>query len=165
MRWADYDFGFVRPFHWMVALLDSEVIPVEANDVKSGNVTRGHRFLGSQTITIPSAEAYVKTLEENFIIVDVEKRRALIREQIEALGKAGGHTAISEDLLDEVTYLVEYPTALCGSIDDKYLKLPKEAVITPMRDHQRYFPVLDDSGKLCLISLRSATATVNILTS
>ena len=87
MRWADYDFGFVRPFHWMVALLDSEVIPVEANDVKSGNVTRGHRFLGSQTITIPSAEAYVKTLEENFIIVDVEKRRALIREQIEALGK------------------------------------------------------------------------------
>lgn len=72
MRWADYDFGFVRPFHWMVALLDSEVIPVEANDVKSGNVTRGHRFLGSQTITIPSAEAYVKTLEENFIIVDVE---------------------------------------------------------------------------------------------
>lgn len=149
MRWADYDFGFVRPFHWMVALIDSEVIPVEANDVKSGNVTRGHRFLGSQTITIPSAEAYVKTLEENFIIVDVEKRRALIREQIEALGKkAGGHTAISEDLLDEVTYLVEYPTALCGSIDDKYLKLPKEAVITPMRDHQRYFPVLDDSGKL-----------------
>lgn len=141
----------------MVALLDSEVIPVEANDVKSGNVTRGHRFLGSQTITIPSAEAYVKTLEENFIIVDVEKRRALIREQIEALGKkAGGHTAISEDLLDEVTYLVEYPTALCGSIDDKYLKLPKEAVITPMRDHQRYFPVIDDSlASFCLISLRS----------
>ena len=149
MRWADYDFGFVRPFHWMVALLDDKVIPVEANDVKSGNQTRGHRFLSNRLITIPTAAAYVDTLEKNFIIVDVAKRREMIRQQITALGEeAGGHTAISPDLLEEVTYLVEYPTALCGQIDEKYLKLPKEAVITPMRDHQRYFPVLDDSGRL-----------------
>ena len=79
----------------------------------------------------------------------MEKRRASSGNRLKRWAKkAGGHTAISEDLLDEVTYLVEFPTALCGSIDDKYLKLPKEAVITPMRDHQRYFPVLDDSGKL-----------------
>jgi glycyl-tRNA synthetase beta chain len=149
MRWADYDFGFVRPFHWMVALFDDKVIPVEANDVKSGNQTRGHRFLSNRLITIPSADAYVSTLEANFIIVDVDKRREMIRRQITELGeKEGGHTAISPDLLEEVTYLVEYPTALCGHIDEDYLKLPKEAVITPMRDHQRYFPVLDDAGRL-----------------
>jgi glycyl-tRNA synthetase beta chain len=149
MRWADYDFGFVRPFHWMVALLDDKVIPVEANDVKSGNQTRGHRFLSNHLITIPTADAYVKTMEDNFIIVDVDKRREMIRKQITELGeKEGGHTAISPDLLEEVLYLVEYPTALCGHIDEDYLKLPKEAVITPMRDHQRYFPVLDDNGNL-----------------
>jgi glycyl-tRNA synthetase beta chain len=149
MRWADYEFGFVRPFHWMVALLDDKVIPVEANDVKSGCETRGHRFLSNRPITISTADAYVKTLEDNFVIVDVDKRREMIKEQITELGiREGGHTAISPDLLEEVTYLVEYPTALCGKIDDKYLKLPKEAVITPMRDHQRYFPVLDEKGKL-----------------
>jgi glycyl-tRNA synthetase beta chain len=149
MRWADYEFGFVRPFHWMVALLDDKVIPVEANDVKSGNQTRGHRFLSNHLITIPTADAYVKTMEDNFIIVDVDKRREMIRKQIMELGeKEGGHTAISPDLLEEVLYLVEYPTALCGHIDEDYLKLPKEAVITPMRDHQRYFPVLDDNGNL-----------------
>lgn len=88
-------------------------------------------------------------MEDNFIIVDVDKRREMIRKQITELGeKEGGHTAISPDLLEEVLYLVEYPTALCGHIDEDYLKLPKEAVITPMRDHQRYFPVLDDNGNL-----------------
>ena len=149
MRWADYDFGFVRPFRWMVALLDDKVIPVEANDVKSGREARGHRFLSNHLITIPDAAAYEKTMEDNFVMVDVDKRRETIRKQIEDLAVAeGGKAAISLDLLEEVTFLVEYPTALCGHIDDKYLRLPDCAIITPMRDHQRYFPMFDKDGKL-----------------
>lgn len=149
MRWADYDFGFVRPFRWMVALLDDQVIPVEANDVKSGREARGHRFLSNHLITIPDAAAYEKTMEDNFVMVDVDKRRETIRKQIEDLAVAeGGKAAISPDLLEEVTFLVEYPTALCGHIDDKYLRLPDCAIITPMRDHQRYFPMFDKDGKL-----------------
>lgn len=149
MRWADYEFGFVRPFRWMCALLDDVVIPVEANDVKSSNQVRGHRFLSNHLITIPTAAAYEKTMEDNFIIVDVDKRRAMIKKQIEELAvKEGGRVVIPEDLLEEVLYLVEYPTALCGHIDDKYMKLPEQAVITPMRDHQRYFPVVDANAKL-----------------
>lgn len=149
MRWADYDFGFVRPFRWMVVLLDDKVIPVEANDVKSGREARGHRFLSNHLITIPDAAAYEKTMEDNFVMVDVDKRRETIRKQIEDLAVAeGGKAAISPDLLEEVTFLVEYPTALCGHIDDKYLRLPDCAIITPMRDHQRYFPMFDKDGKL-----------------
>ena len=149
MRWADYDFGFVRPFRWMVALLDDKVIPVEANDVKSGREARGHRFLSNHLITIPDAAAYEKTMEDNFVMVDVDKRRETIRKQIEDLAVAeGGKAAISPDLLEEVTFLVEYPTALCDHIDDKYLRLPDCAIITPMRDHQRYFPMFDKDGKL-----------------
>lgn len=149
MRWADYDFGFVRPFRWMVALLDDKVIPVEANDVKSGREARGHRFLSNHLITIPDAAAYEKTMEDNFVMVDVDKRRETIRKQIEDLAVAeGSKAAISPDLLEEVTFLVEYPTALCGHIDDKYLRLPDCAIITPMRDHQRYFPMFDKDGKL-----------------
>ena len=149
MRWADYDFGFVRPFRWMVALLDDKVIPVEANDVKSGREARSHRFLSNHLITIPDAAAYEKTMEDNFVMVDVDKRRETIRKQIEDLAVAeGGKAAISPDLLEEVTFLVEYPTALCGHIDDKYLRLPDCAIITPMRDHQRYFPMFDKDGKL-----------------
>ena len=149
MRWADYDFKFVRPIRWLVALLDDKVIPVEITDVKSGNKTMGHRFLSSGAIIIPTAGDYEKVLSDNFVIVDQDKRRAIIRKQVEELGRAeNGVVAIDADLLEEVLYLVEYPTALCGHFDEKYLKLPKEAVITPMRDHQRYFPVLSAEGKL-----------------
>jgi len=149
MRWADYDFKFVRPIRWLVALLDDKVIPVEITDVKSGNKTMGHRFLSSGAITIATAGDYEKVLSDNFVIVDQDKRRAIIRKQVEELGRAeNGVVAIDADLLEEVLYLVEYPTALCGHFDEKYLKLPKEAVITPMRDHQRYFPVLSAEGKL-----------------
>jgi len=149
MRWADFDFGFVRPIRWLVALFGSKVIPVHVNDVDSGNKTRGHRFLSNHEIEIPSADAYVETLEKNFIIVDCDKRREMIRTQVEELAKAEhGKASIQPDLLEEVLYLVEYPTALCGHIDEKYLSLPREAVITPMRDHQRYFPMVDENGKL-----------------
>ncbi|MDD4319954.1 MAG: glycine--tRNA ligase subunit beta [Acidaminococcaceae bacterium] len=149
MRWADYDFRFVRPIRWLVALLGNKVIPLEITGVQSGNKTMGHRFLSKGAVVIPTAADYEQVLFDNFVVVDQDKRRDMIREQIVNLGKVEkGVVAIDADLLEEVLYLVEYPTALCGHFDDKYLQLPKEAVITPMRDHQRYFPVLSPEGKL-----------------
>ncbi len=154
MRWRDLDFKFIRPLRWIVALLGSEVIPFEVAEVQSGRVSRGHRFLSPNRahngeFEIADADSYEKTCEEQFVIVDQERRKAMIREQIVEVAKAnGGQAEISEDLLEEVLYLVEYPTALCGKFDDKYLLLPPETVITPMRDHQRYFPVKSSEGKL-----------------
>ena len=149
MRWRDLDFKFIRPLRWIVALYDDAVIPFEVAEVKSGRSSRGHRFLGDESFDIASAADYEKTCEEQFIIVDQDRRQAMIKEQIEKVAiENGGKVEISADLLEEVNYLVEYPTALCGHFEEKYLELPPEAVITPMRDHQRYFPVKDADGKL-----------------
>ena len=149
MRWGDLDFKFIRPIRWFVALYGADVIPFELANVKSGRTSRGHRFLSQGDFEITDAKSYEKACEENFIIVDQDKRKQMIREQIEAVAKAnGGQAEITEDLLEEVLYLVEYPTALCGKFEEKYLQLPPEAVITPMRDHQRYFPVKMAEGKL-----------------
>ena len=149
MRWADHDFRFVRPIRWLVALLDDKIIPIEITGVKSGRNTIGHRFLSKGEVEIACAGDYAKVLREHFVLVDQDERRKMIRQQVEELAqKEGGIAEIDEDLLEEVVYLVEYPTALCGHFDDKFLTLPKEAVITPMREHQRYFPVLTADGKL-----------------
>ena len=149
MRWADHDFRFVRPIRWLVALLDNKIIPIEITGVKSGRNTIGHRFLSKGEVEIASAGDYEKVLREHFVLVDQDERREMIRQQVEELAqKEGGIAEIDEDLLEEVVYLVEYPTALCGHFDDKFLTLPKETVITPMREHQRYFPVLTADGKL-----------------
>ena len=149
MRWGSLEFKFIRPIRWLVALFDSEVIPFEVANVTSGRVSRGHRFLSQGDFSIAEADDYEKDCEAQYIIVDPEKRKAMIRAQIEAVAKEnGGRAEITDDLLEEVLYLVEYPTALCGHFEEKYLQLPPEAVITPMRDHQRYFPVKDKDGKL-----------------
>ena len=132
MRWGDLDFKFIRPIRWFVALYGADVIPFELANVKSGRTSRGHRFLSQGDFEITDAKSYEKACEENFIIVDQDKRKQMIREQIEAVAKAnGGQAEITEDLLEEVLYLVEYPTALCGKFEEKYLQLPPEAVITP----------------------------------
>ena len=149
MRWADLDFKFIRPLRWIVALYGNEIIPFEIAGVKSGRTSRGHRFLSRGDFEIAEASGYVKACEDQFVIVDQERRKTMIREQIEKTAKEHGGTAeITEDLLEEVLYLVEYPTALCGTFEEKYLRLPAEAVITPMRDHQRYFPVKKADGTL-----------------
>ena len=149
MRWADLDFKFIRPLRWIVALYGNDVIPFEVAEVRSGKVSRGHRFLSQGEFEIDDADSYERACEAQFVIVDQERRKAMIRGQIEAVAKENGGVAdITEDLLEEVLYLVEYPTALCGRFEEKYLELPAEAVITPMRDHQRYFPVKTAEGKL-----------------
>ena len=149
MRWADFDFRFLRPIHWLVALFGTEMVPVSITDIRSDRYTMGHRFLSNKKIEIPVADDYEKILEENFVIADQDKRREMIRQQITELAREeGGEIEIAADLLEEVNYLVEYPTPLCGKFEDKYLALPEAAIITPMRDHQRYFPVRGKDGKL-----------------
>ena len=149
MRWGSLDFKFIRPLRWIVALLGKEVIPFEVANVQSGKISRGHRVLSQGEFVIDSADSYVDACEKNFVIVDQNQRRAMITAQIEAVAKErGGKAEISEELLEEVLYLVEYPTALAGDFEIKYLNLPPDAVITPMRDHQRYFPVKTADGKL-----------------
>lgn len=149
MRWADLDFKFIRPLRWIVALFGSDVIPFEVAEVSSGRVSRGHRVLSQGNFEIADADSYEKACEEQFVIVDPEIRKEQIRTQlVKVAEERGGVAEITEDLLEEVLYLVEYPTALCGTFEEKYLKLPAEAVITPMRDHQRYFPVKAADGFL-----------------
>lgn len=149
MHWGNLDAKFVRPVRWLVALLDEEVIPVEFATVKSGNVTRGHRFLGADEITIKNAAFYVDTLKENFVMVDQDARRELISKQLHDIAASKNASIVwDDDLLEEINYLVEWPTALCGGFEESYLALPDAAIITPMKDHQRYFPLVDQDGKL-----------------
>lgn len=149
MHWGDLDAKFVRPVRWLVALLDDEVIPVEFAIVKSGNVTRGHRFLGADEITIKNAASYVDTLKENFVMVDQDARRELISKQLHDMAASKNASIVwDDDLLEEINYLVEWPTALCGGFEESYLALPDAAIITPMKDHQRYFPLVGQDGKL-----------------
>jgi glycyl-tRNA synthetase beta chain len=149
MRWGDLDLRFARPIRWLVALFGRDVVPFSLAGVTSGNVSSGHRFLSKGPVKLASVDEYFAKMTENHVMVDQNLRRQVIREQVEKLAvQQGGAAVIDEDLLEEVVFLVEYPTALCGRFEEKYLALPPEAVITPMREHQRYFPVFAADGKL-----------------
>lgn len=142
MRWGDTEMRYARPIRWLVALHGSNVIPFTIEQIASGNVSRGHRYLGKAELVIPSAEQYMTVLEQDFVIVDQHKRQEMIVAQIKQLAAAvEGQAEIDADLLEEVLYLVEYPTALMGEFDPAYLLMPEQLVITPMKEHQRYFPV------------------------
>lgn len=149
MHWGNLDDKFVRPVRWLVALLDDQVIPVEFATVQSGNVSRGHRFLGESEFVIANPADYVATLEKNFVMVDQNKRREVIKEQLFSIAAEKNADIVwDNDLLEEILYLVEWPRALCGGFEDSYLALPDAAIITPMKDHQRYFPLMSKDGKL-----------------
>lgn len=149
MRWGDLDVRFPRPIRWLVAIHGGEVVSFTLAEVASGDTSRGHRFLSKGPVTVKSVDEYFVKMTDNHVMVDQNLRRQIIREQVEKLAvQQGGTAVIDEDLLEEVVYLVEYPTALCGKFEDKYLALPAEAVITPMREHQRYFPVFAADGRL-----------------
>ena len=148
MRWGGKNMRFARPIRWMVTLLNDEVIEINLEGIVSSNITKGHRFLGEKEFTVSSLNDYLTKLEENYVILDQNKRKELIKEQcINVATSLGGEVEFDEDLLEEVTNLVEYPTAFYGEFDKEYAKLPKEVVTTPMKEHQRYFPVVKD-GKL-----------------
>ncbi|WP_145131686.1 glycine--tRNA ligase subunit beta [Paenibacillus sp. Y412MC10] len=148
MRWGSYEYKFIRPIRWITALFGTDVINLEVTGVKSGNVTRGHRFLGTEAV-VPEAGAYQEVLRGQHVIVDVKEREGMILEQIESLAAEKNWTiAVKDDLLEEVLFLVETPTVLFGTFDPSFLNIPQEVLITSMREHQRYFPVLDGQGQL-----------------
>lgn len=150
MRWGSSRTEFVRPVHWIVLLFGSEVISGTVLGVASGNVTRGHRFPTSEAITLKEAADYEAVMEsQGHIVVDFEKRKEIIREQVEAAGKEANAVAvIDEGLLDEVTALVEYPVALMGNFDQEYLEVPQEALILAMKSHQKCFYLVDENKNL-----------------
>ncbi len=149
MRWGYHEMRFARPIHWLVALWGEEVLPLTVAGVTAGNQSRGHRFLGKQKVTIKDPQSYVAALKEEYVIVDPAERKALIWRQVEeAAASCGGYVKEDEELLTEVAFLLEYPTALAGSFSKDYLAMPVEMVITPMREHQRYFPVYHREGNL-----------------
>lgn len=151
MRWGNNEMRFARPIRWLVLLFGQEVLPLEIAGVKAGRVTRGHRFLGNGQAEIKEPAAYLLTLQNEYVVADQKVRREKIWAQIQAVAKvAGGQVKPDEDLLSELVYILEYPTALLGSFDAKYLEIPEELVVTPMREHQRYFPVYDASGQKLL---------------
>ena len=149
MKWGTKKFKFVRPLRWILALVDSQVIPFEVEGIKSSNITRGHRFFGQPEFSVESIEDYYKKVKENFVIINIEERKASIVKQIEdRCVKSNEKVHIEEWLLDEVTNLVEYPYPLVGSFNTEFLEVPQEVLIISMQVHQRYFPILDENGKL-----------------
>lgn len=149
MRWGNLDFRFARPIRWLVALFGSEVVPLEFVGLASGRVSRGHRTLSQDEIQLNQAGDYLEALNKGFVMADPEERRTLIWDQIQSLAsKAGGTVQEDEDLLEEVMHLVEYPTALLGEVAERYMHLPEAVITTPMREHQRYFPVRGGDGRL-----------------
>lgn len=157
MKWANYDFKFVRPIRWLVSILDDEVLPFQILDIKAGRQSQGHRFLG-KAVDLANPSEYEEKLQAEFVIVDAEKRKALIREQIQAIAQEENwEVTPNADLLEEVNNLVEWPTAFSGKFDPKYLAIPEEVLITSMRDHQRFFFVRNQDGKLLpnFISVRN----------
>ncbi|MEJ2760606.1 MAG: glycine--tRNA ligase subunit beta [Gammaproteobacteria bacterium] len=150
MRWGEGEAEFVRPVHWSVVLLGRDAVPCQLLGTEAGNASRGHRFHHPGPVRITSAATYAKKLKDKArVLADFDERRALIREQAEAAAaELDGTALLDEDLLDEVTALVEWPAAVSGSFDRKFLALPEEVLIATMQDHQKYFPVTDAGGGL-----------------
>lgn len=160
MRWGYGDMRFARPIRWLVALLGSDVLPLDVGGVIAGNTTRGHRFLADEPVIIAQPGKYLDTLEKAWVIADPDRRRELVWTQVtETAAEHGGFVPLDLELLEEVTYLVEHPTALWGSIADKYMDIPAEVLTTTMKEHQRYFPVVDGAGQLLpgFIAVRSGS--------
>lgn len=158
MRWGSNEVRFARPIRWLVCLFGQEEIKCSYAGVNSGRLSRGHRFLSSGDVEIPTAQDYFERLGEAYVVVDHNKRREMIWKQVNELAASEGGT-VQEDpaLLEQITFLLEYPTALCGSFSESYLDVPREVLVTSMREHQRYFPVFDKEGRMLakFITLRN----------
>ena len=149
MRWSDLQVRFARPIHWILAIYGGETIPFTVGNIESADRSYGHRFMSAKSFKVKKMKDYITNCKKHFVIVDPEERRRIIIEEArKAANAVGGDIFYTEDLLETVTYLVEYPTAVRGSFDRDYLKLPKEVLTTSMISHQKYFPVIDERGKL-----------------
>ena len=149
MRWGGQDVRFARPIHWIVALFDGTVVPFSFGTIESGKVSRGHRFMANTPFPVSDFASYLDQCERHFVIPDPEKRKEIIRRETHRVAAAaGGHLLPDEELLEQVTYLVEYPSVVHGTFSSEFLKVPKEVLITSMRSHQRYFSIIDANGGL-----------------
>ncbi|MCL4440355.1 MAG: glycine--tRNA ligase subunit beta [Firmicutes bacterium] len=162
MRWGDLELRFARPIRWLLSLFGEEVVPFELAGLQADRYTCGHRFLATGDLSILNPADYFTKIRAAYVLVDPVERKEIIWQQVQELAAAeGGMVEMDEDLLDEITNILEWPTALCGSFDPDYLRLPPAVLVTPMREHQRYFPVLDKDGKLLnkFIAVRNGTNT------
>ncbi len=149
MRWGDGNLLFVRPIHWLVAIFGTEPLTIEIDGIRSGNITRGHRFLSPASFQVKEISSYMSLLENNFVVLDHEKRANMIRKGIVSLAEsAKGEPVSDEELVETVTFLVEYPAPVLCGFSAEYLDLPKELLITVMKDHQKYFAVYNGSDRL-----------------
>ncbi|WP_455203891.1 glycine--tRNA ligase subunit beta, partial [Kaarinaea lacus] len=150
MRWGALSAEFVRPVHWVVMLFGEEEIAAQILSVKTGRHTRGHRFHHPEQMYLAEPEAYAPLLEtQGHVVADFNDRREAVRAQVmEAAKEMGGEAMLDEDLLDEVTSMVEWPTAVAGNFERRFLEVPPEVLITTMKSNQKYFPVVDDNGQL-----------------
>ena len=149
MRWSDLEIRFARPIHWILAIYGDETIPFVIGNIASGDRSYGHRFMSPKSFKVKNLKDYITKCKKHFIIVDPDERRKIILEETQKVAESvNGKIFYTEDLLETVTYLVEYPTAVCGSYEKEYLKLPKELLTTAMISHQKYFPVVNDKGNL-----------------
>ena len=149
MRWGDGNFKFVRPVHWILTIYDNQKVPFDFEGIKSGNITRGHRFLSPASFEIKDSKAYINLLKNNFVVIDPAERKKIIFEGARKLASSVNAVVIEdEELLNHVMFLVEYPVTVLGSFPPDYLDLPKELLITVMKDHQKYFALEDGRGGL-----------------
>jgi len=149
MRWGSEKVSFARPIHYIVAILNGKILPFKFGSIKSGNKTVGHRFMSPESFEVKDFESFEKEMEKRFVIIDFHKRRELLLKEVEEQARAlGGKILNDMELIDTVTNLVEYPFPVAGNIDESFLKLPEEVIITPMKVHQKYFPVYNEKGKL-----------------
>jgi glycyl-tRNA synthetase beta chain len=149
MRWSDLEFRFARPIHWILALYDGRIVPFRIANLESGNFSRGHRFMSPDPFPVENLEGYLAGTRDRFVVVDPAERKEMIRRETRtAAATVGGLVLPSEELLETVTFLTEYPTVVCGNFDREFLKLPQEVLITTMISHQKYFPVADERGAL-----------------
>lgn len=160
MRWAYFSTRFARPIRWLVALFGDKKIDLHIENIKSVNYTYGHRFLSLGPVGLADVNSYFKALAKNYVVLDQQARKDMIWSQVvKVAAEAGGQAMENEDLLEEITYLVEYPTAFYGHFSPSYLDVPPEVLTTSMIEHQRYFPVFDANGKLMpgFIGVRNGT--------
>ncbi len=161
MRWMDKDIRFARPIHWVLALWGGSVVDFELNGLRSGNLSRGHRFMSPGAFMVKDFKSYTQQAEPNSVVIDPQVRKQRIEKQIRELAQAKGGAVLDDPgLVEEVANLVEYPAAVMGSFDKDYLRVPKEVLITAMREHQRYFSVTGADGGLlpCFITISNTRA-------
>ncbi len=149
MRWADFDMRFARPLQWILAIFNGATVPLHLENLTSSNTSRGHRFLGNESFVVHDLQSYLQLTQAHFVIPEIEKRKERIQDEARKLAEeVGGAVLEDEGLLDIVTNLVEYPVALRGSFDQRFLSLPRDVLISSMREHQKYFSVVDAHGTL-----------------